>query len=246
MRIQKSEPVQLVAKTHSYFPASFRWRGRRFDVVAVEKCWTTSGRAVRRLFSVRCQAGRFVLQQTVEGDHWQVTRWPLTLWLPRLRRSAPPQFPLPRHQRRPVARARMQSLPSAGQLAASSGAQPSRINLRCASGPYVLASDRGARSSEGDGVGAQERSMDGEPTTLVKVGWLWFDDDSKSSLEDKVARAAARYQVRFGRSPRLCYVHRGTVDEHGLTCGRLQLRGAGNVLPHHFLFVVDGDPVEPG
>ena len=86
--------------------------------------------------------------------------------------------------------------------------------------------------------------MDGESATLVKVGWLWFDDDSKSSLEDKVARAAARYQVRFGRSPRLCYVHRGTVGEHGLTCGRLQLRGAGNVLPHHFLFVVDGDPGE--
>ena len=86
--------------------------------------------------------------------------------------------------------------------------------------------------------------MDSEPATLVKVGWLWFDDDAKSSLEDKVTRAAARYQVRFGRSPRLCYVHRGTVDEHGLTCGRLQLRSAGNVLPHHFLFVVDGDPNE--
>ena len=121
MRIQKSEPVQLVAKTHGYFPASFRWRGRRFDVVAVEKCWTVSGLAVRRLFAVRCQAGRFVLQQSVEGDHWQVTRWPLTLWLPRLRRSAPPRFPLPRHQRRPVARARLQQVPSSGQLAASSG-----------------------------------------------------------------------------------------------------------------------------
>ena len=48
MRIRKSEPVQLVAKTHGYFPASFRWRGRRFDVVAVEKCWTVSGPAVRR------------------------------------------------------------------------------------------------------------------------------------------------------------------------------------------------------
>ncbi len=129
MRIRKSEPVQLVAKTHGYFPASFRWRGRRFDVVEVEKCWTASGRAVRRLFSVRCQAGRFVLQQAVDGDHWQVTRWPLTLWLPRLRRSAPPRFPLPRHQRRPVARARMQSLPSVGQFAASSGAQPSRITF---------------------------------------------------------------------------------------------------------------------
>ena len=86
--------------------------------------------------------------------------------------------------------------------------------------------------------------MDGEPATLVKVGWLWFDDDSKSSLEDKVARAAARYQARFGRSPKLCYVHRGTVGEQGLTCGRLQLRNAGNVLPHHFLFVVDGDQAE--
>jgi len=129
MRIQKSEPVQLVAKTHGYFPASFRWRGRRFDVVAIEKCWTVSGRAVRRLFSVRCQAGRFELQQSVDGDHWQVTRWPLTLWLPQLRRSAPPRFPLPRHQRRPVARARMQSLSSSGQLAASSGAQPPRMTF---------------------------------------------------------------------------------------------------------------------
>lgn len=86
--------------------------------------------------------------------------------------------------------------------------------------------------------------MDGESVTLVKVGWLWFDDDSKSSLENKVARAAARYQARFGCSPRLCYVHRNTVGEHGLTCGRLLLRGAANVLPHHFLFVVDVDPGE--
>ena len=86
--------------------------------------------------------------------------------------------------------------------------------------------------------------MDGEPTTLVKVGWLWFDDDSKSSLEDKVGRAAVRYQARFGRPPRLCYVHQSALSEHAGTCGRLQLRGAGNILPHHFLFVVDGDPAE--
>ena len=131
MRIQKSEPVQLVAKTHGYFPASFRWRGRRFDVVAVEKCWTTSGRAVQRLFCVRCQAGCFVLQQSVEGDHdqWQVIRWPLTLWLPRLRRPAPPRFPLPRHQRRPVARPQVQQVSSSGQLTASSGAPRTSMNF---------------------------------------------------------------------------------------------------------------------
>ena len=135
MRIRKSESVQLVAKTHGYFPASFRWRGRRFDVVAVEKCWTVSGCAVRRLFSVRSQAGRFVLQQSVEGDQWQVTRWPLTLWLPRLRRSAPPRFPLPRHQRRPAIRARIQSVPSLGRLAASSGALPSKMTFNAPRDP---------------------------------------------------------------------------------------------------------------
>ena len=129
MRIQKSEPVQLVAKTHGYFPASFRWRGCRFDVVAVEKCWTVPGRAVQRLFCVRCQAGCFVLQQSVEGDQWQVIRWPLTLWLPRLRRPAPPRFPLPRHQRRPVAKPRMQQVPSSGQLTVSIGAARPNMNF---------------------------------------------------------------------------------------------------------------------
>ncbi len=64
MRIQKSEPVQLVAKTHGYFPASFRWRGRRFDVVAVEKCWTVSGRAVRTVV-LRALPGRMFRAATV-------------------------------------------------------------------------------------------------------------------------------------------------------------------------------------
>ena len=46
MRIQKSEPVQLVAKTHGYFPASFRWRWSgtgpagiewRFDILIFQR-----------------------------------------------------------------------------------------------------------------------------------------------------------------------------------------------------------------
>lgn len=117
MQIQKSESIQLVAKTHNYFPASFRWRGQRFDVLAVEKCWAAPGAAVRRTFRVRCQAGRFVLRQTVDGDLWEIVRWPLTLWLPRLRRQASPRFPLPKHQRRPATRAKELN-------AAPSGATP--------------------------------------------------------------------------------------------------------------------------
>ncbi len=42
MKILKSERINLLARSHGYFPAAFRWRGRRFDVTAVEKCWTVA------------------------------------------------------------------------------------------------------------------------------------------------------------------------------------------------------------
>lgn len=104
----KSDPVLLLARAHDYFPAAFRWRGRRFDVQHVEKCWTVKKTGAQRMFRVQCQAGSFVLSQTVGSDTWHVCRWPLSLWL-----ATPPQrsprFPLPRRQRRPARRARLMS-----------------------------------------------------------------------------------------------------------------------------------------
>lgn len=41
----------------------------------------------------------------------------------------------------------------------------------------------------------------------LKTGLLWFDDDSTHSLEDKIHRAAIRYQEKYGRRPNVCYVH---------------------------------------
>jgi hypothetical protein len=38
-------------------------------------------------------------------------------------------------------------------------------------------------------------------------GLLWFDDTSGRSLEDKVARAAAHYERKYGQLPTLCFVH---------------------------------------
>jgi hypothetical protein len=103
MNFLDPEPVELLARRHDYFPASFRWHGRRFDVAAVEQCWTLKGSPLRRVFRVRCQAGRFELEQRVAGDVWRVRRWPLAFWLPRLARRGRPRFPLPKSQRRPQA-----------------------------------------------------------------------------------------------------------------------------------------------
>lgn len=103
MQILKSTPIDLLARSHSYFPAAFRWRGRRFDIIAVQKCWMVRQPAARRLFQVRCAAGSFLLEQSIADDSWSVSRWPLALWLARPVAAEPgARFPLPRSQRRPA------------------------------------------------------------------------------------------------------------------------------------------------
>jgi hypothetical protein len=95
MKIVKSESIHLLARNHGYFPAAFRWRGRRFDVTVVDKCWTVHGPATHRMFQVRCAAGSFVLEHCVASDTWRVSRWPLALFLPWPRPQKPARFPCP-------------------------------------------------------------------------------------------------------------------------------------------------------
>ena len=82
--------------------------------------------------------------------------------------------------------------------------------------------------------------MAAHAATAVKLGWLWFDNDPKTSLEDKVRQASRRYRQKFGHSPWLCYVSQNALAEPQVECGSLQVRTASNVLPGHFLFVVEG------
>lgn len=83
--------------------------------------------------------------------------------------------------------------------------------------------------------------MDANSPAAVKLGWLWFDNDSKTSVEDKVAAAAIRYRQKFGRAPALCYVNERELGEGGAVAG-LKLAAAPNVRPGHFLFVVEEAP----
>lgn len=81
--------------------------------------------------------------------------------------------------------------------------------------------------------------MDGGNAARVTLGWLWFDDDPKTSLEQKVDLAAARYWQKFGRQPRLCYVSQRALGEQPPASGTLHVQAAANVLPGHFLFVLE-------
>lgn len=86
---KRPEPIEMRERRHGYFPQVFVWRGRCYDVYAVERCWTISrprgmlgGKAERYCFRVRAQprghrAGEkrtFELYQDLEHNAWYMRR----------------------------------------------------------------------------------------------------------------------------------------------------------------------------
>lgn len=68
----------------------------------------------------------------------------------------------------------------------------------------------------------------------MREGLLWFDNDPKRSLEEKVSRAAERYFQKFGRRPDTCYVNPSMVPEQGgARPTAVRVIAAKNILPHH-------------
>ncbi|MFN8453548.1 MAG: hypothetical protein U0401_02575 [Anaerolineae bacterium] len=77
----------------------------------------------------------------------------------------------------------------------------------------------------------------------MREGLLWFDNDPKHKLADKVGQAAARYQVRFGRRPTLCYLNERDFAGETEEMNGIRLRPAPYVRPHHLWIGVEPDSV---
>jgi hypothetical protein len=70
--------------------------------------------------------------------------------------------------------------------------------------------------------------------STMQEGLLWLDVDAKRSLDQKVARAAARYKEKFGRRPNMCYVHASALANGSVELDGVRIVPADNVLKHHF------------
>jgi len=81
--------------------------------------------------------------------------------------------------------------------------------------------------------------VDADRAAPVALGWLWFDNDPRTSLEDKLTLATGRFREKFGREARLCYLNRQSLPEASGAWGALRLLSAGNVGPGYFLFVLE-------
>jgi hypothetical protein len=68
------ESIELLARRFAYFPQAFRWRGRRYDVDAVERDWTPRLAPARRYFRVQCVAGRVELYHDLVANTWHLHR----------------------------------------------------------------------------------------------------------------------------------------------------------------------------
>ncbi len=78
-RRRGAEPIEMRERKHGYFPKAFVWRGHRYEVYAVERCWTVSrrgrgGKVERHYFRVRCREGTFEVYQNVQHNTWHLQR----------------------------------------------------------------------------------------------------------------------------------------------------------------------------
>ena len=79
----------------------------------------------------------------------------------------------------------------------------------------------------------------------MKTGMLWFDDDAKRSISEKVERAAVHYREKYGVAPNLCYANPVSLSDgpetvqpraagSGKSLSNITLKHARSILPNHF------------
>jgi hypothetical protein len=68
----------------------------------------------------------------------------------------------------------------------------------------------------------------------MDIGMLWYDDDHKRPIGEKVARAVEHYKAKYGVTPTVCFANPATLQDAPDAAGGVQLRSARNVLVNHF------------
>ena len=77
----------------------------------------------------------------------------------------------------------------------------------------------------------------------MKEGLLWFDNDPRRKLTDKIGQASTRYQVKFGRRPTVCYVNEADLNGHSGEVKDIRLQVRPNILRHHFWIGVENEKI---
>ncbi len=78
----------------------------------------------------------------------------------------------------------------------------------------------------------------------MNSGMLWFDNDPKTALTAKIARAAEYYRQKYGRQPNVCLIHPSMMEndspaQSALGVAEVTVRPYRPVLPGHLWIGVE-------
>jgi hypothetical protein len=80
----------------------------------------------------------------------------------------------------------------------------------------------------------------------MNIGMLWYDDDGKRQLDEKVARAAEFYRIKYGVQPTECYVNPSMLaDNQPAVAAGVRLRAIRTIIKNHFWLGI-GEGTETG
>lgn len=66
----------------------------------------------------------------------------------------------------------------------------------------------------------------------MHTGMLWFDD-TQTTLDIKIKKAAEYYKKKYGRTPDLCLVHPSMMQDPVVESDKITVRAYRPVLPGH-------------
>jgi hypothetical protein len=67
----------------------------------------------------------------------------------------------------------------------------------------------------------------------MDIGMLWFDNDPQTDLPNKIDRAAAFYQSKYGQAPTLCYLNPKMLGKDTLKHYSIEVKTNQSILHHH-------------
>lgn len=68
----------------------------------------------------------------------------------------------------------------------------------------------------------------------MNYGMLWFDNDPKVALPEKVQKAAAYYRNKYGAAPDLCLVNPAMLGKDRPKIEKIEVETATDIQPNHF------------
>jgi hypothetical protein len=68
----------------------------------------------------------------------------------------------------------------------------------------------------------------------MNIGFLWFNNDSQTTLQQKIDEAAAYLSEKYDRPINLCYLHPDMNPERLQSCNGIAIKHSKYVLMNHF------------